>query len=83
MALSEKQRREINRKKPRYVSIRPRRFGRGRLAVGAKFDWATVCFNPPPAFRPGETDFEGLDDLLQGVSIRPRRFGRGRQPGNE
>jgi len=32
-----------------------------------------VCFNPPPAVRPGETEYAVVRRVKRFVSIRPRR----------
>ncbi len=58
------------------VSIRPPPFGEGNRPQEV-FDGGALCFNPPPAFRRGES-FRGLK-IPKGkdVSIRPPPFGEG------
>ena len=54
-----------------------------RLSEGGNHRWSswwkiTVCFNPPPAFRKGETTGLTCNVHPVNVSIRPPPFGRGK-----
>ena len=65
---------------PLRVSIRPRRFGRGRRAVSAGRRAGRYVSIRPRRFGRGRRSW-GCDSISGSryVSIRPRRFGRGRR----
>ena len=60
------------------VSIRPPPFGRGKPQLLWDTEYGPAGFNPPPAFRKGETADGWILKTSTDVSIRPPPFGRGK-----